>query len=68
MSAKAFGIMILCMVIFAVIFTYCSPHSSTKSERTMGRCWICGKKGSYQMDGSYYCHEHYKQRMFGEIG
>lgn len=37
-------------------------------ERTMGRCWICGKEGSYQLDGSYYCHEHYNDRMFGRIG
>lgn len=36
--------------------------------RDMGRCWICGKKGSFQMDGSYYCFEHYNQRMFGKIG
>lgn len=41
--------------------------NSDSSERTMGKCWICGKKGSFQMDGSYYCFEHYNDRLWGRF-
>ena len=45
-----------------------TTSSGTGGDRTMGRCWICGKKGSFQLDGSYYCFEHYNQRLNGDIG
>ena len=37
-------------------------------DREMGKCWICGEKGSFQLDGSYYCYKHYNDRLSGKIG
>lgn len=60
-------IVVISLFIGLVALSY-SDSSSSSSSREMGRCWICGKKGSYKMDGSFYCHEHYNDRLFGRIG
>ena len=49
-------------------YTQGNTSRTSGGERTMGRCWICGKKGSFQLDGSYYCFEHYNDRLSGRIG
>lgn len=65
-GSSALG-MITIIVVLLLYLTMCSGGGSG-SGRTMGKCWICGKSGSYQVDGSYYCHKHYNDRMFGRIG
>ncbi len=57
---------ILIVLGIMILLATCFDHSSGEG-RTMGECWICGKKGSFQMDGSYYCFEHYNDRMSGEF-
>ena len=60
---------IACIVV-GVVLVICAYAiaSSEDNGRTTGKCWICGESGSYKMDGSYYCHKHYRARMSGKIG
>lgn len=55
-------IMIVCFIVFMVSFI---NIGGSGQERTMGKCWVCGKRGSFQLDGSYYCFEHYNDRLYG---
>lgn len=58
-----------CLIIGIILTLFaCFGGESSGEKRSVGRCWICGKSGSYQIDGSYYCHKHYNDRLFGRIG
>ncbi len=59
------GVVVITVI---VIIAWAFISSGSGGGREMGRCWICGKSGSFQLDGSYYCFDHYNARLFGSIG
>lgn len=61
-------IILVILVIVVALLSQGGSNSGSGDSRTMGKCWICGKSGSFQVDGSYYCFEHYNDRMLGNIG